>query len=65
MTLALAVAALFLLAINLMAIRKAGEMQDRLKAEEQARAREKRMAEEMLRERSREDVARDLDAGRF
>lgn len=65
MTLAIAVAALFLLAINFLAIRKAGELQARLEAEELARAREKRMAEEMLKERSREDVARDLDAGEF
>lgn len=65
MTLALAVGALFLLAINLLAIRKAGELQARLEAEEQARERDRRMAEEMLKERTVEDVARDLDSGQF
>jgi phosphoribosylformylglycinamidine (FGAM) synthase PurS component len=65
MTLALAVGALFLLAINLLAIRKAGELQARLEAEEKARERADRMAAEMLKERTVEDVARDLDSGQF
>ena len=65
MTLALAVGAALLLVFNFFAIKKAGELQARLDAEERARERDKRMAEEMLKERSREDVARDLDNGEF
>jgi hypothetical protein len=62
---AIAIGAVLLLVVCFWAIRKAGELQARLEAEEQARAREQRMAEEMLKERSREDVARDLDSGSF
>jgi uncharacterized membrane protein len=65
MTVTLAVVAALLFVFNLFAIRKAAELQTRLEDEEQERERAERMANEMLRERSREDVARDMDAGRF
>ena len=61
----LAAVAALMFAFNLYAMKKAGQMQERLEAEQKARERDKRMAQEMLKERSREDVARDLDNGDF
>lgn len=54
-----------ILLVTIRAGRAIGEAQARLEAEEQARARDRRMADEMLRERTVEDVVRDLDAGEF
>lgn len=54
-----------MLAMVLRASRKIGEAQARADYEAKERERSERMAREMLKERSREDVARDLDSGRF
>lgn len=65
MIVTLAVVAALLFVVNFFAIKKAAELQERLDSEAQERERAERMANEMLRERSREEVSRDLDAGRF
>lgn len=64
-TAALAVVALGLLIVTLKLMQKAGEAQARAEYEAVERERSERMAREMLKERSREDVARDLDDGAF
>lgn len=45
--------------------RQAGEMRAKAEHEAHERDRSERMAREMLREKSREDVARDLDRSEF
>lgn len=45
--------------------KKAGAAEERAEHEAHERERSERMAREMLKEKSREDTARDLDSGQF
>lgn len=68
-SLALASVAIVLIAsmigIAISVSKRLGEAEARLEREEQNRVLKEKMASEMLKERSVEDVARDLDAGQF
>lgn len=47
------------------AVRDSGAFEERLRQAEQKAEADRKMAEEMLKERTVEDTARDLDAGEF
>jgi ribonuclease PH len=54
-----------LFVVTLRSIKRAEQAMATAEYEANERARSERMAREMLKERSREDVARDLDRGEF